>query len=280
MTFLDMLNEEDKTMFARPNEYLPSKSLGKCEMCPAWQFSSVIEAKRHIFLLHPSYRKESLPGNDQTYQCKFDKCNMIFPTYYKLSKHRKEENHFVRNKRPGEKSLESDQQIDAKRKKTEGKISGFFSQKRSEVVDSDNDSDGMDVEVQNDEPMEDAHDDVSNYSDDQLDALDMESLEEVNDFEMGELHLTLGEYVGAVYENKPFIGRISDIDGDDVEIDFMKPEVKPNINQTFLWPDRPDKIWRKREEILGVISSPREVKRGYQFSEGICQNILDLFSRR
>ena len=94
---------------------------------------------------------------------------MIFPTYYKLSKHRKEENHFVRNKRPGEKSLESDQQIDAKRKKTEGKISGFFSQKRSEVVDSDNDSDGMDVEVQNDEPMEDAHDDVSNYSDDQLD---------------------------------------------------------------------------------------------------------------
>ena len=102
MTFLDMLNEEDKTMFARPNEYLPSKSLGKCEMCPAWQFSSVTEAKRHIFLLHPSYRKESLPGNDQTYQCKFDKCNMIFPTYYKLSKHRKEENHFVRNKRPGE----------------------------------------------------------------------------------------------------------------------------------------------------------------------------------
>ena len=108
----------------------------------------------------------------------------------------------------------------------------------------------------------------------------MESLEEVNDLEMEELHLTLGEYVGAVYEDKPFIGRVSDIDGDDFEIDFMTPEVKKKMNQTFLWPDRPDKVWRKREEILGVISSPQEVKRGYQFSEYVCHNIYDLFSRR
>ena len=46
MTFLD------EKKFVKPNEHLPSKSLGKCETCPSWQFSLVTEAKRHVALLH------------------------------------------------------------------------------------------------------------------------------------------------------------------------------------------------------------------------------------
>ena len=93
-------------------------------MCPSWQFSSITEAKRHVsLLLHTNYKKESLPGSDQIFQYKFEKCDMIFPTYYKLSKHRNDENHFVRNKRSSETSTSSKQQIAAKRKKTSDKIS-------------------------------------------------------------------------------------------------------------------------------------------------------------
>ena len=78
MTFLEMLNAEDKASFAKPNEHLPSKSVGKCEMCPDWQFSSVTEAKRHVSLIHPNYRKEILPGTDQVFKCKFEKCVIYF----------------------------------------------------------------------------------------------------------------------------------------------------------------------------------------------------------
>ena len=41
MTFLEMLNSSDRRNFASPNESLPSKPVGRSEVCQGWQFSSI-----------------------------------------------------------------------------------------------------------------------------------------------------------------------------------------------------------------------------------------------
>ena len=57
----------------------------------------------------------------------------------------------------------------------------------------------------------------------------------------------------------------------------MKPEVKCISKQTFLWPSRKDEVWVKEEDILCVVSSPQADKRGFKFTDDICENILELF---
>ena len=96
LTFLEM-SAQNKSTLAKPNLHLPSKSLGKCELCPAWEFTSITEAKRHVSLFHPTYNRKTLPDKKQDFQCKIEKCDPIFPTYYQLAKHRKMENHFKKN---------------------------------------------------------------------------------------------------------------------------------------------------------------------------------------
>ena len=279
MTFLEMLNGEDKASYAKPNEHLPSKSVGKCEMCPSWQFSSVTEAKRHVSLLHPNYNKESLPGSDQIFQCKFEKCDMIFPTYYKLSKHRKDENHFVRNKRSSETSTSSKQQIVAKRKKTSDKISDFFNQNRAgdaatnAIDDCPNVDAAEDETIQEEEVQEEAIENLSDASEEENDE------DVVVDHYRAKENISLSgeEYVAAVYNGKPYVGKVEEIDQGDVYITFMKPEVKSISQQTFLWPSRADEVWVKEEDILCVVSSPQAGKRGFKFTDDICENILELF---
>ena len=38
MTLLEMLNSNNRRNFASPNESLPSKPVGRCKVCSAWQF--------------------------------------------------------------------------------------------------------------------------------------------------------------------------------------------------------------------------------------------------
>ena len=254
-------------------------------MCPDWQFSSVTEAKRHVSLIHPNYRKEILPGTDQVFKCKFEKCGMIFPTYHKLAKHRTEKNHFVRNKRASQQSTSSKQMIAAKRKKTSDKISGFFSQKRSEItpaVEIDNidcsDEDAVQEETTHGEEAQvEVNEDISDVSEVQDEAQNVEDMEEEHHLEREDIHLSIGEYVGAVYDDKQYTGRVKDIDGDDVQVDFMEPDVNRNTQQTFLWPRRSDNLWVKKKDVLCVVSSPEEAKRGYKFTADICIIICELF---
>ena len=63
MTLLEMLNSNSRRNFASPNERLPSKPVGRCKVCSAWQFSSIREAKLHVSILHPKYKKSCLPAN-------------------------------------------------------------------------------------------------------------------------------------------------------------------------------------------------------------------------
>ena len=130
MTFQEMANSVDRKKFAKPNEHLPSKSLGKCETCPAWQFSSLTEAKRHVTLLHPTYKTESMPKRDQVFKCKHSGCNIVFATYHQLDKQSKEENHFVR-KRTNEDEASHKSYKEKRIKTVVKKINTFFEEIRS-----------------------------------------------------------------------------------------------------------------------------------------------------
>ena len=92
MSFLEILNANDPYHFASPNEGLPNKSIGKWEVCPAWEFSSIIEGKRHVSILHPNYVRKDM-FKDGTYTCKCKDCNMVFETQDRLVAHKKNENH-------------------------------------------------------------------------------------------------------------------------------------------------------------------------------------------
>ena len=98
MIYLEMLNATDRCHFANPNEGLPSKSISKCEVCPAWEFSSIAEGKRHVSILHPNYVRKDI-FKDGTYTCKYKDCNMVFETQDRLVAHKKNENHYLRPKR-------------------------------------------------------------------------------------------------------------------------------------------------------------------------------------
>lgn len=101
MTFLEMLNATDRSNFAKPNEGLPSGSIGNCEVCPSWQFSSVTEARRHVSILHPKYQKKDLLKSvaPKEFSCKVKDCGMVFPTQHRLNDHKRMENHYIRKKK-------------------------------------------------------------------------------------------------------------------------------------------------------------------------------------
>ena len=117
MTFLEMLNSSDLSTFSKANEALPSKHIGKCLMCHAWQFSSITEPKRHVSILHPNYRKDAIPTSEKQKQfvCKVTMCYRVFLTYHQLTKHKTDSNHFVRKQKSDKKETSQQQN---KRKRT------------------------------------------------------------------------------------------------------------------------------------------------------------------
>ena len=95
--------------------------------------------------------------------------------------------------------------------------------------------------------------------------------------ETDNISVSINEYVSAVYDKQPYIGRVLDVDGDEVYVDFMEPHVKEKTQQTFQWPSRSDDVWVQKSDVLCVICLPEETKRGYKFTSDTCQNIRDLF---
>ena len=132
MTFLEMLKSENKSTFSKPNEQLRSKSIGKCAVCPAWEFSSLTEANRHISVLHRDY-KTPLPSveKEKEHVCKMKSCGRVFPSYHKLVTHKRKENHFMRKNAQDKKNKK-----EVGRKKDgvtmKRKIENFFGTKKSD----------------------------------------------------------------------------------------------------------------------------------------------------
>ena len=126
MTFLKMFNSNDQGNFASSNESLSSKPAGRCEVCPAWQFSSITEAKRNVSILHPKYKKTYLPTKTEV-TCKFKGCNMVFSSHHSLRNHEAEKDHYVRSRPNNNKKVEEAQQAKKRQKETTTSIVDFFS---------------------------------------------------------------------------------------------------------------------------------------------------------
>ena len=125
MTFLEMLNSNDRRNFASPNEGLPTKPAGRCGVCPAWQFSSITADKWHVSMLHPKYKKSSLPAKTE-FTCKFKGCNMVFSFHCSLRNHVAEKDHYVRSRPNNNEKVDNAQKAIKRRKKTTTSIVDFF----------------------------------------------------------------------------------------------------------------------------------------------------------
>ena len=45
------------------------------------------------------------------------------------------------------------------------------------------------------------------------------------------------EFVGAVFDRKPYIGQVLEVDDESVYVNFMAPHIKESsVSQTFRWP--------------------------------------------
>ena len=128
MTFFEMLNSIDRSNFSKSNEASPSKPIGKRLMCPAWQFSLITESKQHVSILHPNYRKDSIPTTE-----KVTTCNRVILPYHQLTKHKTGSNHFVR-KQKSDKKETSQQQNNRKRTVTKQKVQSFFHDSKTEAT--------------------------------------------------------------------------------------------------------------------------------------------------
>ena len=89
--------------------------MGRYEVCPAWQFFSIREAKRHAFILHPKYKKSSLSAKTE-FTYKFKGCNMVFSSHHSLRNHVAEKDHYVRSRPNNNKKVDKAQQ--AKKRRT------------------------------------------------------------------------------------------------------------------------------------------------------------------
>ena len=133
MTFSEMLNTTDRCHFASPNEGLQRKLIGKCKVCPAWEFSSIIEGKRHVSILHPNYVRKDM-FQDVTCTCKYKDCNKMFETQYCLAAHKKIENHYLRQKRGKDNGDADKAAVERKRKKATETITTFCKGRNSDEV--------------------------------------------------------------------------------------------------------------------------------------------------
>ncbi|KAJ4942266.1 hypothetical protein JOQ06_012132 [Pogonophryne albipinna] len=75
---------------------------------------------------------------------------------------------------------------------------------------------------------------------------------------------TVGKFVIVSYDNKLFVGQITKLLLDNIEINCMVQHGKRNV---FKWPNKPDCIFYHREQIASVISEPEPNQRAAQLTK-------------
>ena len=65
--------------------------------------------------------------------------------------------------------------------------------------------------------------------------------------------LEVGKFIIVKYDEKRYVGQISDIQGEDIQVNCM---VQHGQKNTFQWPDKDDSIYYSRTNIIGGISEP------------------------
>ena len=77
--------------------------------------------------------------------------------------------------------------------------------------------------------------------------------------------VTAGNFVAAEYENQWYAGKVSNVDDDEAEIDFMERADK--------WPTVKDEIWVPLGNVMLVIEEPirsGKTKRLYKIEQKMC----------
>ena len=242
------------------------KDLGKCEICPNYWFLSKTEKARHKSLFHR--RQKLQQPQPRNHSC--DVCEASFSSLSSLNRHKKEKQHTRRDQR---KRQQPNDASSRKKRKTKARTIQDMMRANRDVTSSDDDSDEEACSAPTYCIEEKIIPNISD-SDQDADKNDEEMLDD--DLNRDEVLVSIGEYVGAIYDGKPYIGRVRDIDGGDVYVDFMEPYVKENSDhQTFKWPSRGDDVWVEKSDILCVICMPEETKRGYRFTSDTCQHIRE-----
>ena len=72
---------------------------------------------------------------------------------------------------------------------------------------------------------------------------------------------TIGDYVGAVYDRKAYIGMVNDMDEDDAEIYFLPHNGRLNRQTKFKLPKETDDVWVPLSDILCIVPEPTATKR-------------------
>ncbi|KAI9515349.1 hypothetical protein NQZ68_026082 [Dissostichus eleginoides] len=75
---------------------------------------------------------------------------------------------------------------------------------------------------------------------------------------------TVGKFVIVSYDNKLFVGQITKLLLDNIEINCMVQHGKRNV---FKWPNKPDCIFYHREQIASVISEPEPNQHAAQLTK-------------
>lgn len=75
---------------------------------------------------------------------------------------------------------------------------------------------------------------------------------------------SVGKFVIVSYDNKPFVGQITKLHADSIEVNCMVQHGKRNV---FKWPDNPDCIFYPRDQIISIISKPEPHQRAAQLTK-------------
>src|SRR4029434_1576623 len=69
---------------------------------------------------------------------------------------------------------------------------------------------------------------------------------------------TVGKCVIVNSDNKPFVDQITNLHADNIEVNCMVQHGKRNV---FKWPEKPDCIFYRRDQIISVIAEPEPHQR-------------------
>ena len=92
---------------------------------------------------------------------------------------------------------------------------------------------------------------------------------------------TIGDYVGAVYDRKAYIGMVNDMDEDEAEIYFLSHNGSLNHQAKFKQPKETDDVWVPLSDILCIVPEPTATERiSLEMCSEILENVIEKFEHR
>ena len=89
---------------------------------------------------------------------------------------------------------------------------------------------------------------------------------------------TIGDYVGAVYDRKAYIGMVNDMGEDETEIYFLSHNGRLNRYTKFKQSKETDDVWVPLTDILCIVPDPTATKRSsLEMCPEVLENVIEKF---